>query len=109
MFAFKTLIVAFAAIAAAAPGKGVKSTQEVIAECSGNGSGNTVACCNKEQGDTGLNVLGDLLGGACEPVSIPLLAVSLAIPITDYCNAQVACCSGDQTGLVNLQCVPISV
>ncbi|SPN98447.1 uncharacterized protein DNG_01491 [Cephalotrichum gorgonifer] len=110
MFAIQTLVVAFAAFAAASPqGSKGKSVADVQATCSGNGSGNQISCCNVSKGDTGLDILGGLLGGACSPISIPIGLVAAAVPITDYCNTQVACCSGDQTGLVNVQCLPISV
>ena len=66
-----------------------------------NDGKNQVACCNEESedGDTVGGLIGSLdglLGGNCQPITIPIGLISAAVPITDYCNTQVACCSGDQ-------------
>ncbi|KHN96691.1 hydrophobin [Metarhizium album ARSEF 1941] len=73
------------------------SVRDAAAQC---GNGQKLSCCNK--GDTGASILGDLLGGNCDAISIPIIA--LDIPISSACTNQVACCPGDQNGLINLAC-----
>lgn len=122
MFALKTVVLAFAALAVAMPhqpaGNTENSNTEVNSEveftslqqahdqCSHMNDGkNQIACCNEEkemEGDDQGGLLGSLgdgleiLSGNCQPIAIPIGLVAAAVPITDYCNQQVACCSGDQ-------------
>lgn len=114
MFALKTIVLAFAALAVAVPHKpvgaknsntevDVKTFEQAHDECSHMQDGNTqISCCNTESEDEGDDIGGligsldglNLLGGNCQPITIPVLGV--AVPITNTCNQQVACCSGDQ-------------
>ncbi|KHN95967.1 uncharacterized protein MAM_06072 [Metarhizium album ARSEF 1941] len=92
------LSAATVAVAFAAPplqnrdGTKVPTVKAASAKC---GNGQVISCCNG-----GLA----LVGGNCSP--IPLLSL---LPISTACNNQVACCTGDQAGLVNLQCTLISL
>lgn len=112
MYAIKTIVLAFAtfaATAAAAPHPQGPSVEQAVNQCSGNDMGQTqVSCCDTTKTETGgaggllggglLNNL-NLLGGQCSPIALPLNIIggAVAIPITDYCTNQAACCSGDQT------------
>lgn len=123
MLAIQSIVLAFAAFAAAVPHGPPKggntnnvntevdsdvkftSVKEAHDQCSHMNDGkNQISCCNDESeqeagGLLGVN-LGSLLGGNCQPIAIPILGID--VPITDYCNQQVACCSGDQNVSVHL-------
>ncbi|KIN04348.1 hypothetical protein OIDMADRAFT_178387 [Oidiodendron maius Zn] len=79
------------------------------------GNGQVISCCNTNSVSNGSDsllgiggILDGLLGGSCSPLDIPILAIT--IPITKACgNNQAACCTGDQSGLVNLQCTNVNV
>ncbi|KAK2603732.1 hypothetical protein QQS21_004108 [Conoideocrella luteorostrata] len=81
---------------------------DAAAQC---GNHQTISCCNK--GDTESNggligsVADGLLGGNCEAISIPVIAVD--VPITNACTGQVACCTGDTNGLINVACTNVAL
>ncbi|KFZ22730.1 hypothetical protein V502_02794 [Pseudogymnoascus sp. VKM F-4520 (FW-2644)] len=73
------------------------------------GNGQVISCCNSKDQHNGLNLLDGLLGGNCSPLQIPVLNL-VPIPVNKACgNNQAACCTGDQNGLVNLQCNNIGI
>ncbi|OBT66504.1 hypothetical protein VE03_03588 [Pseudogymnoascus sp. 23342-1-I1] len=73
------------------------------------GNGQVISCCNSEKKQNGGSLLDGLLGGNCSPLQIPVLNL-VPIPVNKACgNNQAACCTGDQNGLVNLQCNNINV
>ncbi|PSS20652.1 hypothetical protein M430DRAFT_41941 [Amorphotheca resinae ATCC 22711] len=110
----QTIIAAFTfALAAVA-----HPTSEPTVGPNGNafcGNGQVISCCNKtdnnsNNGKSGLLGLGldGVLGGSCQPLNIPVLAVD--VPLTQACAGnQAACCTGDENGLVNLQCTNVNV
>ncbi|KAK2603742.1 hypothetical protein QQS21_004118 [Conoideocrella luteorostrata] len=81
---------------------------EAAAQC---GNHQTISCCNKGDTESNGGLLGSaldgLLGGNCAAISIPIIAVD--VPITSACTGQVACCTGDTNGLVNLECTQIGL
>ena len=122
MYAIKTIVLAFvaftASVAAAPQGAtGVQSVtaQQAVDQCAHNNDGkNQVSCCNSKQVQNGVGIIGnlgnlDILGGECQPISIPtaVLGGAAAVPISNFCNQQAACCSGDQT-VRTLSTLPMS-
>ncbi|OAP55835.1 hypothetical protein AYL99_09987 [Fonsecaea erecta] len=77
------------------------------------GNGQVISCCNTStdtSGDGGIlsGSLNDILGGSCSP--IPVNVIGVQVPLQQACgDNQAACCTGDQTGLVNVQCTPIAL
>lgn len=72
------------------------------------GNGQVVSCCNAS-GDSASSggllggVVSGSLGGSCSP--IPSV---VNVPINQACGSnQAACCTGDQSGLVNVQCTSV--
>ncbi|KAJ9614632.1 hypothetical protein H2200_002769 [Cladophialophora chaetospira] len=107
------LLVALAASALARPSiKAREDSKEMTVDQASNqcGDDQVMSCCYTFQGDSAGMLDGNtlnLLGGQCSPIP---LNVGLQVPITKACGGQqAACCSGNQTGLINVQCVPISV
>ncbi|KAK2603722.1 hypothetical protein QQS21_004098 [Conoideocrella luteorostrata] len=75
------------------------------------GNHQTISCCNSGDTESNGGLIGSLLdgvaGGNCAALSVPVIAVD--VPITSACTGQVACCSGDTNGLVNLECTSIAL
>ncbi|PVI00894.1 hypothetical protein DM02DRAFT_614053 [Periconia macrospinosa] len=66
------------------------------------GNGQTISCCNEEDGDAGLDLDLDLnvLAAKCAPFNGLLLNLPLG---QKACEGNVACCEkGDQIGVINL-------
>ncbi|KFY44516.1 hypothetical protein V494_01437 [Pseudogymnoascus sp. VKM F-4513 (FW-928)] len=109
-----TTVVATACVSTAVPTGGDKDHGHGHGGANDNdgnqicGNGQVVSCCNT--GDkAGAGLLDNLLGGNCSPLLIPIIGL-LPIQIQKACgNNQAACCTGDQNGLVNLQCNNINV
>ncbi|OBT47698.1 hypothetical protein VE00_02220 [Pseudogymnoascus sp. WSF 3629] len=79
------------------------------------GNGQVISCCNTKSTSTGAGgllglggVLDGVLGGNCNPLTIPVVGV--AVPLSQACAGnQAACCTGDQHGLVNVQCTNVNI
>ncbi|KFZ15336.1 hypothetical protein V502_05673 [Pseudogymnoascus sp. VKM F-4520 (FW-2644)] len=105
-----TTVVATACVSTAIPtAHGDDHGKEAMVGPGGNvvcGNGQVVSCCNSKDTHNGLNLLDGLLGGNCSPLTVPVVGV----PIHKACGGnQAACCTGDQYGLVNLQCNNIAI
>ncbi|KAH0844974.1 Hydrophobin-like protein MPG1 [Fonsecaea pedrosoi] len=95
--------------------RGMDSGSELTVDQASNqcGNGQVISCCNTStsSGDVGgllSGSLNGLLGGSCSPIPVNVLGVQ--VPLQQACgNNQAACCTGDQTGLVNVQCTPIGL
>jgi len=108
---YTLMLVALAASALAQPLINARTDEMTVDQASNQcGDDQVMSCCYTFQGDsTGIlsGFQNNILGGQCSPIP---LNVGLQIPITKACGGQqAACCSGNQTGLLNVQCVPISV
>ncbi|KAL5353238.1 hypothetical protein ACLOAV_001273 [Pseudogymnoascus australis] len=106
-----TTIVATACVSTAVPtANGGDHGPEKTVGPGGNvvcGNGQVISCCNQEK-KNGLGLLDGLLGGNCSPLNV--LGLVVPINVNKACgNNQAACCTGDQNGLVNLQCNNINV
>jgi hypothetical protein len=102
MVAIKSFILAvatlaFSAAAAPAGSSGFPSDITVEQAASMCGAGEKINCCNgkNSSGDKG-GLLGTLLGssGQCSPL------IDLRLLLSDACASTVACCSGEQVGLI---------
>jgi len=118
MVSFKTTVLAAATLFGAtfaAPGllplgdEGTKSSGPTVSEVQAQqcGNGQVVSCCNsKNEADGLVAIAGSILGGDCQPI----IAALIQVPVSQACGgAQAACCTGDQNGLVNVQCNNILV
>lgn len=75
---------------------------DATAQC---GNHQQISCCSKANSAGAL--LDGLLGGNCSPVDLSILAIN--VPISTACSFQVACCTGDQNGLLNLPCTNLNL
>ncbi|KID87736.1 hydrophobin [Metarhizium guizhouense ARSEF 977] len=102
MSLFKILVAAATvATALAAPHEHKKphpSYGDANAQC---GNHQKLSCCNR--GDSA-GVLDGLLGGNCQPINI--LAI---VPLQNQCTNQVACCTGNSNGLINVPCANVNL
>ncbi|KFY69487.1 hypothetical protein V496_00207 [Pseudogymnoascus sp. VKM F-4515 (FW-2607)] len=110
-----TTVVATACVSTAVPTAHEKEVQhEAPSVAKGNnfcGNGQVMSCCNTKEGNKGLDVLGELLGGNCSPLELNLLGSLVdAGSAAQACGDQkVQCCSGDQYGLINIQCTDLEL
>ncbi|KIN04345.1 hypothetical protein OIDMADRAFT_143769 [Oidiodendron maius Zn] len=111
-------LLTFAFAAVAMPSKNVERGGQPMVGPGGNavcGNGQVISCCNTNSvsnGAGGLLGLGGaldgVLGGSCSPLNVAILAV--LVPVEKACgDNQAACCTGDQSGLVNLACTNVGV
>ncbi|KAI6367402.1 mannose-1-phosphate guanyltransferase [Pyricularia grisea] len=111
MFSLKTVVLALAAAAfvQAVPAPADSpSVSMAMQQCGGRDK--VVSCCNsKKLSENKAGLIGEIpvLSGECKNIPINVLSVSQLVPINKFCSDTVACCSGEQVGLVNLQCVPL--
>ncbi|KHN97414.1 hydrophobin [Metarhizium album ARSEF 1941] len=80
----------------------VRTLGDAAAQC---GNHQQISCCNK--GNSAGTLLDGLLGGNCSPIDLSVLAIT--VPISTACSNQVACCTGDQNGLLNLACTNLNL
>ncbi|KFY18911.1 hypothetical protein V493_08265 [Pseudogymnoascus sp. VKM F-4281 (FW-2241)] len=75
------------------------------------GNGQVMSCCNSGDKQTGLDLLGGILGGNCSPLDLGILASLVRTGDAAHaCGDQKAqCCTGDQYGLVNIQCTDLDL
>ncbi|KAG8414754.1 hypothetical protein J3459_014079 [Metarhizium acridum] len=83
-------------------GNHIQTLGDAAAQC---GNHQKISCCNK--GNSAGTVLDGLLGGSCSPLDLTVLGID--IPISTACSNQVACCTGDQSGLLNLACTNLNL
>ena len=100
---------------------GITTLGQAAAQC---GNGQVISCCNQgdksSQGGLIGSVLDGVLGGSCDALDVTVIGefpmampsklqytnalTGVSVPITNACNGQVACCTGDQN--VSLSNVP---
>ncbi|OAA36067.1 hydrophobin [Metarhizium rileyi] len=78
------------------------SVGDAAAQC---GNHQQLSCCNK--GNSAGTLLDGLLGGNCSPLDLSIIGVG--VPLSTACSNQVACCTGDQNGLLNLACTNLNL
>ncbi|ETN43570.1 uncharacterized protein HMPREF1541_02729 [Cyphellophora europaea CBS 101466] len=130
--AFTALTAIMATSVLAAPqAAGTSDSDVTVGEAAQQcGNNQTISCCNSASSDSADGLLGGLLdgilGGNC--VQIPVagtfhfphdsfftndsftLVLGVQVPLNKACGNNIAaCCQGDQNGLVNVQCSPISL
>ncbi|KAH6711798.1 hypothetical protein BKA61DRAFT_658341 [Leptodontidium sp. MPI-SDFR-AT-0119] len=110
-------ILSFALAATATP-TGILGGGEPTVGPTGNakcGNSQVISCCNTKSVSNGAGhligiggVLNGVLGGSCSPLRVAVLSVD--VPVSQACAGnQAACCTGDSTGLVNVQCNNVNV
>ncbi|TQV99484.1 fungal hydrophobin domain-containing protein [Cordyceps javanica] len=80
----------------------IQTLGDAAAQC---GNHQQISCCDK--GNSAGTLLDGLLGGNCSPLDLSVIAID--VPISTACSNLVACCTGEQNGLLNLACTNINV
>ncbi|KIW35720.1 uncharacterized protein PV07_02402 [Cladophialophora immunda] len=114
MYTLLLITLAATGVFAGVPVKARSDSDLTVEEASNQcGNGQVISCCNTSTSsgdDSGIlsGTLNDVLGGSCSPIPVNVLGVQ--VPLQQACgDNQAACCTGDQTGLVNVQCTPIAL
>lgn len=104
-----TVLVLFIVIVSVQSQLYIVTLGDAAAQC---GDNQKIYCFNK--GNSAGSLVDGLLGGNCSPSPIDLSIIDITElgiekPISTACSNQVACCTGDQNGLLNLACTNLNL